>query len=322
MSNFVVGGSNSIFGNGWTSHIGAFTNLSVGANTTLCGTYRCLLDSGPKRGDTIIWEYGLNEIVHCRVLYDHRVVIRNLEEFLRLASFEGWKVLPLMLIPRREAREGLPAYYDEALRLFARYGLKVIEPNQVLHRSFDRVDENIYSDPVHYLRRDDITGIIGRMVADRLNDVAIPDASTCLQTTGTPELIEFPTGSVFENSIMSIPLARMPLRIRLSGRGAIRSLITLCRPGLLTGIRMRLTRGSEVVADARISTACKQDKTLLKAMNLDNVGDWSFEPGDVLAIRYIDLGGWLYAEQGLKKKVDPAIIPSVDTLAGVILARC
>lgn len=84
---------------------------------------------------------------------------------------------------------------------------------------------------------------------------------------------------------------------------------------------MRLTRGSEVVADARISTACKQDKTLLKAMNLDNVGDWSFEPGDVLAIRYIDLGGWLYAEQGLMKKVNPAVIPGVNTLAGVIATR-
>lgn len=321
MSVYIVGGSNSLFRDGWTTYLGPITNLAVGANTTLCGTYRCLQEHGPKCGDTVIWEYGLNEIIHCRVLYDLPVVIRNLEEFLRLAGSRGWKILPLLLIPRKEAREGMPAYYEAAIRVFKHYGLSVIEPDQEFRRSSVRVDETHYSDPAHFHRRNDITGLIGRMAAERLDAAAIPEAHTHLVSSGTLELIELPVNSTFKNSIMTIPLSGMPLRIRLRGHGEIRSLVTLCRPYTSTGIRMRLTRGGDVKADTRISTTCKRDKTLLKALNLDSVGNWSFEPGDFLGIRYIDIGGWLYAEQGLKRKVEQTIIPTFDTLAGVIAVR-
>ena len=94
---------------------------------------------------------------------------------------------------------------------------------------------------------------------------------------------------------MTIPLSGMPLRIHLRGHDEIRSLVTPCRPDTSTGIRMRLTRGGDVKADTRISTTCKRDKTLLNALKLDSLGDWSFEPGDFVGIRYIDIRGWLYA---------------------------
>ena len=84
---------------------------------------------------------------------------------------------------------------------------------------------------------------------------------------------------------------------------------------------MRLTRDGETLADARISTTCKVDKILLKAVNCDNLGNWCFGPGDVLSLRYINTGGRLYAEQGIQKQVLSVIIPDVDTLAGILIER-
>lgn len=321
MALFIVGGSNSIFRDGWVAKLPGARNLSVGANTTLCGIFRCLLDDGPKGGDTIIWEYGVNEIVHGRALYAAETILRNLEHFLRLAHCRDWKVLPLMLIPRDEERDGLPAYYHSALQLFRHYGLTVVDANAAFRQKLGRIPAAFYKDPVHYRLDPEVTGRIGRMALDHLDLATCPVDASPIQAEGTIEIVKLRYSSIFINSIMSVPLVSMPIRLRMDGRGVIRSIVTLCRPGISSGIRARLSRNGKALANSRISTTCRVDKTLLKALSMDSVGDWSFRDGDVLSLRYINTGGLLYAEQGLRKRVQDVIIPDLDTLAGVLLER-
>lgn len=76
-----------------------------------------------------------------------------------------------------------------------------------------------------------------------------------------------------------------------------------------------------MLADARVSITCRNDKTILKAVNLDNVGNWSFCEGDILSMRYINAGGVVYAEQGLIARLRSVITPAEDALAGIIVER-
>lgn len=113
----------------------------------------------------------------------------------------------------------------------------------------------------------------------------------------------------------------MPIRIEMEDFGVIRSVIAVCRYGDSTGMRIRLGGRRKVLADARISTTCKRDITLLKAVNMDNLGNWAYAPGDVVSMRYINVGGNLYAEQGLKARLDSATVPPRDSLAGILVER-
>ncbi|WP_313350195.1 hypothetical protein [Paracoccus sp. (in: a-proteobacteria)] len=328
MSIFIVGGSNSIYRDGWSSEISGAHNLSVGANTTLCGIFRCLLDDGPQSGDTIIWEYALNEIVHVRELYAQETLLRNLEHFLRLAGRNNWKVLPLLLVPRQEEiYDIIPDYYYHAIDLFKHYGLNTVDVSAEFRNRFGSVPSSHYSDPVHFRRDADVTGEIGRMVKNALPDAMSPREPNPIRTSGDIVALNLERSSRFANSLMSIPLTEMPLSIHMEGSGVIRSVVVICKQEDASGLRVQLTRPQRwrwkrrVVADSRISTTCRNDKTLLKALNLDNVADWSFEPGDILSIRYIKTGGAVYAEQGLKARLRAVTIPDRDTLAGILVER-
>lgn len=321
MTLFIVGGSNSLFRDGWTGKFPEAKNLSVGATTTLCGIFRCLQPDGPKIGDTVIWEYGVNETVHSRRIYDTDVILRNLEQFLRMANQNKWKVLPLMLIPQVEEREGTPEYYHHALGLFKYYGLSVVDVSANFREKLGQVPADYYTDPLHYRRDEEVAGEIGRMVQKSLCTAACPINVEPVRSNGKLELIELPASSWFENSIMSLPLINMPVALRMDAPGIIRSVIVLCRPGVSAGFRIRLIRQGEALADARVSTSCKAEKTLLKALNADNLGKWAFKAGDRLVLRYIQKGGILYAEQGLRRKLESVSIPDCDTLAGILVER-
>lgn len=322
MALFIVGGSNSIFRDGWVAKLPGARNLSVGANTTLCGIFRCLLDDGPKSGDTIIWEYGLNEIVHSRMLYTTETILRNLEHFLILARRKRFKVLPLMLVPRKEElSDVMPGYYFDALDLFKQYGLTVVDASYEFRRRLGSVPSSYYADPVHYRRDDDVCGEIGRAVEKFLPEARIPLSAQPKLANGNIDLVRLRWSTIFENSIMKIPLTEMPVRIRMDGYGVARSIVAICRNGDSSGIRIRLTRRSTVLADARVSITCRNDKTILKAVNLDNVGNWSFCEGDILSMRYINAGGVVYAEQGLIARLRSVITPAEDALAGIIVER-
>lgn len=319
MALFIVGGSNSLFRDGWVAELDGARNLSVGATTTLCGIFRCLQQEGPRPGDTVVWEYGINETVHGRSLYAPQTILRNLEHFIRLAGLRGWKLLPLMLTPLPEERRGLPPYHGAALALFRDYGLSVVEANAVFRKTLGSVPADHYQDPVHYRRCPQVSGAIGRMVSDSLHRAAVPIQRPAAHAQGVMRSLALRGSSRFRNSIMSLPLTRLPLRLRLEGRGTVRSLVALCRPGIPSGIRVRLVRDGQALADARISTTCRVDKTLLKALNLDDLGDWSYRPGDILALRFISAGGLLHAEPGLARRVSDVIAPADDALAGILV---
>lgn len=102
-------------------------------------------------------------------------LLRNLEHFLRLSRQRGWKVLPLVLVPKLDELAGrLPDYYFLALDLLKYYGLDVVDVSAEFRRRLGRVPESYYNDPAHYRRCDEVTGEIGRMVRNALDKARRP----------------------------------------------------------------------------------------------------------------------------------------------------
>lgn len=324
-----MGGSNSVFKDGWVAHLAQrlpepVRNLSVGASTSLCGIYRMLLEDGPQPGDTVIWEYALNESVHVRRGYDLDSVLRGVEHLLRLCADRGCRFVPLIFMPRvDEAKPERPPYYDALLALLRDYGLEAVDiaPRLRAARGVQTLPDECYQDGMHYQRSDEILGLIADSVAEALPAGAVPARETALRIAGrTVRLLEFDKPARFQNSIMSIPVAEPPLRLPLRGEGALLSVICVARPDVMSGLRASLMRAGEHVANARISTTSVKDMNLLKPISLENIPDtdWRFQDGDTLILRASRNGGLYHVEQGLKRRLTSPDQAPYASIAGVL----
>ncbi len=62
MTTYICGGSNSVRRGGWVHHFDVPSdNISIGASTSIMGAYRVMFCRDVAPGDTVIWEYALND---------------------------------------------------------------------------------------------------------------------------------------------------------------------------------------------------------------------------------------------------------------------
>lgn len=326
MSIVIIGGSNSIFRDGWISGFPsglAIRNLSVGATTSICGLYRALLPDGPARGDTIIWEYALNEAAHLYRGYRLKRVLKNVEHLLRLASERRCRFVPLIFTPYRdEKRPERQPYFSRVSDLFRDYGLEPVDISLALRADLgvQVLPREYYSDGMHYVRSNFMLKFIGRQVESALPDAQVPHRqSPRYSGNRVVSLLPLSPQGQFKNSIMSVPVSDVPLQIGLPAGGEILAVVCLCSPKGNHGLRARILRGDEIRSDARFSTTSKIRMKLLKPVALENTGSWLFRPGDTFDLRAAGRSGVFYAEQGLKRRLDtpePSQFPSV---AGVLV---
>lgn len=324
-----MGGSNSVFRDGWVSFLSPVVsdpvrNLSVGASTSLCGLYRALLPDGPQAGDTIIWEYALNEAVHVRRRYALEPVLKNTEHLLRLAASRGWRFVPIILMPRSDAqRPERPEYYDQVIGLFREYGVEPLDITASLCAALrvPSLGDQHYSDSMHLVRSAEVMGHLAERAGAALTEASIPQRAMPIRTGGrVPTLLAFRQPGRFENSIMSLPVAAAPLRLRLAGSGAVLSVVCVCRPELQQGLRVSLMRGGELAADARVSTTSAKSMHLLKPVALEQIAGtaWEFGPDDRLVLRPLRRGGRVHAEQGLLPRLADLTSDDYPSIAGVL----
>lgn len=326
MAVIVMGGSNSIFRDGWISRLPAdlpLVNLSVGASTSICGLYRALLPDGPGPGDTIVWEYALNESVHVRQGYALANVLKNVAHLLAIAADRGCRFVPLIFMPRGDEQQPeCPDYYARLIELFRQHGLQPVDISASLRDELgvERIPDEYFSDGMHYARSDLVMDHIGRRATEALDLARVPERPVSGLTCGrTVRLLPLDQPDRFENSIMSVPVVAPPLRVRLQEAGSVLSVVCICRPNGNFGLRARIMRRGKPVADGRFSVSSRKDMTLLKPIAFENLGNWKFQPGDALVIRPASRPGRYYAEQGLRRRLsglDNAAHPSV---AGILV---
>jgi hypothetical protein len=155
----VLGGSNSVLRDGWTSHlrergVAGFevVNLSLGAATTLMGLYRLLAADPLRAGDTVVWEYALNEYNHWRSGVALPVLEHQLRWLLRLCARAGAGMVPVLMQNRPQFLAPEEDAYLQAVRgQFAAAGLDPVCCAALLRDRGPLPDAaTLYSDTAHY----------------------------------------------------------------------------------------------------------------------------------------------------------------------------
>lgn len=130
----------------------------------------------------------------------------------------------------------------------------------------------------------------------------------------------------YENSLMRVPTAQLPLSIRLDRRGRVAAVCALCHADFETGIRVQLRPDSDQMRQMRFSTTnSSHRRIILKAVSLENaLGKrwrdlWSFEPGDQLRLSAARLPGAFYAEHELRRTLTAPRPNAPTRIAGVLV---
>jgi hypothetical protein len=331
MTYFIIGGSNSVFKDGWISLFSKqvsepCANKAVGATTTLAGIYRFMLPDGPATGDCVIWEYALNEANHIGRGYDPDIVLKNVEHFILLCRQRGCRLAPLLFTLRREEMaETRSPYYQRLHELFAHYGIAVFDVSDAYRKTFkvDHIPADHFIDNAHYAKTPAMLGFIADGAVALAKAATVPGPADPLYTAGrTLALIDGFQNNTFSNSLLTIPIAKVPSSIDLTSGGRVIAIYTLCFAGFDSGIRMELhdTKGS--ARKMRFSTTHQDEirKPLLRAISLEQAGkgDWSFSPGYQLKFFPATRGGMFHSEVGMKAELqDPVRPPPV--ISGVLV---
>lgn len=131
----LLGGSNALGPGSWATllrsdygRLAEVRNLSTGAGTSALALYQ-LLAAGPGApGAPVIWEQGINEIIHHADGQPLAVLLHHVEWLLQLCQREGRPFLPVLMQTRAQALEPREGEYLAGLRaLFAAYGVVPVD---------------------------------------------------------------------------------------------------------------------------------------------------------------------------------------------------
>lgn len=338
MSFYVFGGSNSIFRDGWivgfSERVGQpVLNRSVGATTTLTGLFRFLMqgeESTPEAGDCVIWEYALNEVNHVARGYRHEILLKNVEHLIILCRDRGCTFVPLIFTPlwqERAPRRDL--YYDMLTELFAAYGVRPFDVSTAWrrHSGVPRMPDALYLNNPHYARDPQLMAFIANGAAELADMAQIPAAIAPLYTGGRHvALAMLPEHDHYENSLMRVPVARLPLSIEMMGHGRIAAICVLCQSESERGIRVQLLKAQDQMRQMRFSTTNQSDRrVILKAVSLENaIGPhwsdrWTFGPGDKLRLSPARKPGDFYAEHELREFLVAPDISAPARISGILI---
>lgn len=126
MTVYVAGGSNSLLPSGWTRRIhklfagDAFENISIGATNSITGLFRAMFTIELNAGDTILWEYALNDINHVEKRgLSAAHLLRYVETLLAFCAERKVNFVALLFVSgAQEARGAEPGYKARLRALF------------------------------------------------------------------------------------------------------------------------------------------------------------------------------------------------------------
>lgn len=336
MAFYVFGGSNSIFSDGWVSSFSQqmgqpVLNRAVGATTTLTGLFRFLMtadETQPRAGDCVLWEYALNEVIHVARGYRREMVLKNVEHLLALCRARGCRFVPLIMTPLwQERARARDPYYQMLLDLFAHYGVVPFDVSSAWRQQhwLGRLSDSLYIDSAHYARIPELMGFIANGVAELTATARVPADVAPLYAAGLGvSLIEGLEQGSYQNSLMKVPTAQLPVSSTLQGHGRVAAVCAFCHADFESGIRVQLMQGPEQMRQMRFSiTNLSAKRIILKAVSLEHAlgkrwhSHWTFGPGDQLRLSPALRPGEFYAEHELRPTLTEPSPRKPTRIAGV-----
>lgn len=184
MTIFICGGSNSILKGGWTRRLNALLpnheirNISIGATCSVTGLYRCLFTVKLSAGDTVIWEYALNDCNHVDIhgLSDE-YLLKCLELMLAECAQRRVKFVALIFKSlNQELWSGEPNYHRKVKALFSAWGVEYVDVSAEYRRFLDVVSipPAYYEEPNHYNTSSGIISYIENRAASLFEVGTVP----------------------------------------------------------------------------------------------------------------------------------------------------
>jgi len=171
MTTYICGGSNSVRRGGWSDFLDLpVTNLSVGAATSMMGAYRAIFCADLAPGDTVIWEYALNDSTQSlgnAPGYRPDDLLTYCEATIRHCAARGVRFIPLILTPRKQERkEQTDVYRRKLIRLLRHYGLPFVNVSKTMRRKLNVavLPDDVYHDNMHYQTNHPVVKYMARQV--------------------------------------------------------------------------------------------------------------------------------------------------------------
>jgi hypothetical protein len=336
MTTFIYGGSNSLHKIGWTAGFteklapGTVINGSIGAASSLMAMFRMVTIEGrvPQAGDTVIWEYALNEAHHVTRGLDVGIAMRNVERFIRECARRGLKFVAAVFTPRSEelADQRMPMY-ARLEALLDHYGVARFDVSTAWRaaKSLPHLPESLYLDEAHYGADPELAGFIQDGMIAAMAHATVPPLPTPLRSgLGALTVQLFEGEGRFANALISVPVAPVRARMVLGSAGRVIGLCALAHPNAQSAIRLELNRIGHAGSWLNLSTSGVEggDKVLLKAFSLEAaVGGtgWQVAPGDRLNLMPVRVRAPLYAEVLVRKNLTEMDETQKPAFIGLIL---
>lgn len=330
---FIYGGSNSLLKDGWTAALAekmpqtTVVNRSIGAATSLMALFRLLTntDEGPQPGDTVIWEYALNEAAHCARGYDAQIALRNVTRFVDECARRELKLVAAIFTPRaEELADARHPYYAQLHDLLQARGVVSFDVSQAWRAATGaaHMPKSLFSNANHYALDAGLTDLITEGVISALAGACVPRGQAVTGAGGLAVRL-FDEGTLYQNSLISLPVAPNPSTMVLDLRARVIGVVALAHPQSNCAIRLELTRFGHCGQWVNISTTTsgKSDKTILKAFSLEAaVGTaWEVAPGDSLNIQSLAEPGPVYGENHVRRNLPRLDADPPSSFIGLVL---
>lgn len=315
MAIFISGGSNSLKEAGWVSKFrnamgpdADIRNISIGAAPSHMGAFRCLSTVDLRRGDTVIWEYGINDANHIyKKQMDEAEFLRAVEWTIKGCLEKGARFVGLIFQPRDVERlEGMSSYRAALRALFDRYGVGYLDVPEVYPGvlGLSRIPAELFRDRMHYDPTNPIVDFIGEEVAKLVR--AAPDAGP--QPVESERLRFYTTFSGgrlsgFANSVLRT-LVWAPGKRGLKG--------TFVGSGRVVGaVLISTAKGGAMDFETagqslRFSAAYREKvftRPMLKYVSFPSISgrDIRFQAGDAFTLKWATSTEGMLADEGFKK---------------------
>lgn len=186
MTVYISGGSNSLLHNGWMRSANQFgagadvVNLSIGATCSITGLYRCLFTANMQAGDTLVWEYALNDANHvAKFDLSNGFILRYLEVLLAFCAARQVRFAALIFVAQNQESVVAETPYKAQLKdLFDHWGVPYADISQEYRRALgvQTLPAELFEIPTHYRTTDPIIDYIIARAASLIETAPVPAA--------------------------------------------------------------------------------------------------------------------------------------------------
>ena len=222
MTLYISGGSNSLLRNGWVRGAGDFApgdevvNLSIGATCSITGLFRSLFTADLQAGDTLVWEYALNDANHIANFgLSSDFILKYLEVLLAHCATRQVTFAALIFVPQEMESEVSETPYKIALKqLFDHWGVAYADISFEYRRALgvETLPADLFEVPTHYRTTDPIIDFIIARTASLIADASVPAATRRLRSDPGMGVVFLDQWSGGKTDDIGTQLVRLPAR--------------------------------------------------------------------------------------------------------------